>query len=656
MATAREFFSSAVLRDGRFYVIGGEDSSAGGDTPLGEIFDPLTNRWSPMNKPAAFDFIAGDASGCVLADGRVLLGAISSNQTAIWDPSQDSWVVAGTRFGTVPQTKATDCNEETWTLLPDGSVLAVETFWTAAAPNAAQKYLPEFDEWVSAGATPQSLALQVVKGANVFEIGPAILLPNGMLFAIGATGSTALYAPPLVDPTQEGTWFSGPEFPVDTSAGANWPVLTASDAPACLQPNGKVLCVGGNLEPDAGDYFSANATVLEYDPSNPAATLAPLANQPPGATNPWTWEVRFLLLPSGDILYSAGQSGDSSIYLYRPDGNPKPAWKPEITSAPEHLEPGHSYRLYGRQLNGLSQAVCYGDDAQMATNYPIVRLRNWGGPGVVYSRSFDHSSMAVATGSEIHHTHFTAPAGLPFGKYELTVIANGIPSDPLPVHVEREARRRRDREEHKRDHDHDEEIVEFEHDEQKYKDKDAKEAKEKEKDVKEHKEKDAKEKEKDCKEAEQKTCKEKEHKEFEQKGCKEKEHKEFEQKSCKEKDFKEHKEKEHLEHAHHDHRDDSRDYEELLHKIYRLGERLERMEEEGRRRHFIREGERPPVGERALRTDENDRRLGGEADRRREEDRRQHEAERRAHDQDRTGSEPPAPESPRKTPTRRPKR
>jgi hypothetical protein len=91
MSNSRQFFSSAVLRDGRVYVLGGEYSSAGGDTPLGEIFDPSSNSWSALTKPAEFNYIQGDASGTVLSDGRVLLGDLHGSsppfKTAIWNPS-----------------------------------------------------------------------------------------------------------------------------------------------------------------------------------------------------------------------------------------------------------------------------------------------------------------------------------------------------------------------------------------------------------------------------------------------------------------------------------------------------------------------------------------------------------------------------------------
>ena len=68
-------------------------------------------------------------------------------------------------------------------------------------------------------------------------------------------------------------------------------------------------------------------------------------------------------------------------------------------SSPEHprdLRPGHSYVIHGERFNGMTQAVAYGDDATMATNYPIVRLISEDGR-VHYCRTFDHSTMAVAT-------------------------------------------------------------------------------------------------------------------------------------------------------------------------------------------------------------------------------------------------------------------
>jgi hypothetical protein len=114
MQFARQWFASGVLADGRVFCIGGEDSNDQGDTPTGEIFDPQTNRWSRISKPDAFNYVAGDCNGSVLADDRVFLGAANSSayphikRTAIWDPTDDSWVKAGLEFGSVSSTTKTD--------------------------------------------------------------------------------------------------------------------------------------------------------------------------------------------------------------------------------------------------------------------------------------------------------------------------------------------------------------------------------------------------------------------------------------------------------------------------------------------------------------------------------------------------------------------
>ncbi len=92
-------------------------------------------------------------------------------------------------------------------------------------------------------------------------------------------------------------------------------------------------------------------------------------------------------------------------------------------------------RVSGRQFNGLSQAVSYGDDAQMATNYPLVRLRHRDTGVVTYCRTAGHSTMAVATGPAATWTHFSVPPGTPTGVHDLVVIANGISSDPVTFTV-----------------------------------------------------------------------------------------------------------------------------------------------------------------------------------------------------------------------------
>ena len=85
--------------------------------------------------------------------GYSSLATPSGSRTAIWDPVTDTWIEAGLGFtpGGV-QTKTGVNNEETWTLLPNGNVLAVQITGTTATRNAEQ-YVPTIidSRWVSAG-------------------------------------------------------------------------------------------------------------------------------------------------------------------------------------------------------------------------------------------------------------------------------------------------------------------------------------------------------------------------------------------------------------------------------------------------------------------------------------------------------------------------
>jgi hypothetical protein len=406
MPHAPLFFASAVLRDGRVFRAGGEyDNGDHKNLLAAEVYDPAADAWTSLPTPDGWTAI-GDASCCVFPDGRVLIGSIFDNRTAVYDPAANAWAAAGAKLNDTS-------DEETWTLLPDGTILTADCF----GHPKTEKYLIAQDQWVRAPDTVSDLVEDASK-----EIGPAILLPNGRVFAVGATNHTGLYTPPA-QPDQPGVWDDGPTFPPQ---GADQ-TLGAKDAPACLLPNGRVLCVAGPVDGQADSYLTPTY-FFEFDPA--AAAIVPVPRPPNSDNAPFNG--RMLLLPTGQVLYA---SGGPDVEVYTHDGGPDPAWRPTITACPEVLVPGQTYTLSGTQLNGLSQAVSYGDDSAMATNYPLVRVRNLASNRVVYCRTHDHSSLGVATGDAAQSTQFDLPGDADIGPSELTVTANGIASDPFPVTV-----------------------------------------------------------------------------------------------------------------------------------------------------------------------------------------------------------------------------
>lgn len=401
MHNSRLYYASAVLRDGRVFVAGGEYSDAGSDTDTAEIYDPATNAWTSIGNPGWGEI--GDAAACLLADGRILAGNLVDSRTAIYDPATNSWSSTGNM--------AARSNEETWTLLPDGSVVTV----SCANHPHAERYIPSTGAWISAGQTP----VELVQSSSI-EIGPALLLPDGLVFCVGATGHTALYTPPG-NSTGTGSWSAGPDFPADGQGR----LLKAKDAPGALLPNGRVLCVAGPAADGANDWPSPTM-FFEFDGAN----LTRIAD-PPNADQV-IYQGRMLLLPTGEVLYGAQTA---ALYAYQPDPGGDPSWAPTIASVPTSLGLDGTYTLTGTQLNGLSQAVSYGDDAQMATNYPLVRVVGTYSGKVRYLKTVNHSTMAVATGPALVSTQFTVPNDLDLGPYQLSVVANGIASAPVAITV-----------------------------------------------------------------------------------------------------------------------------------------------------------------------------------------------------------------------------
>jgi hypothetical protein len=411
-ANAPLYFASAVLKDGRVFVAGGEyNNNQNVDLLAVEMYDPMANSWTSLPNPPGWTNI-GDAPTCVFPDGRVLLGNINAVTTAIYDPVLNSWSSGGNKHD--------PSSEESWTLLPNNTVLVPEV----TNHPQCEKYVISSGEWINETSIPIAADLVInVPGVSI-EIGPAILMANGKVFGIGASGHTAIYTPGSTAMIP-GTWVPGPNFPSDNNGN----LMRAFDAPAVLLPSGNVLCVAGPVITSGGDQGWAGlpTNFFEFDGTN----LNPVIGAP-GAAGLLTFNCRFLLLPTGGVLFS---TCSNNLSIYQPDGTPSASWKPTVTGCPGNLTRGTTYTVNGTQLNGLSQAVAYGDDAQMATNYPLVRIRNLASSDITYCRTHDHSTMAVATGATPQSTRFDVPNAIEAGASQLVVVANGIASDPWNVTI-----------------------------------------------------------------------------------------------------------------------------------------------------------------------------------------------------------------------------
>lgn len=406
MSFWRRYYASGILKDGRVFLCGGEQTGDVGDSNKGEIYDPVTDTWTAIATPPWTQ--VGDAASCVLPDGRIIIGALLSGDCLIYDPASNSWSTTGGQPGRT--------NEETWILLPDNTILAPQCF----SPFGSQKYIISTGTWQDEGALPVTIVDPVMN-----EMGPGMLLYNGKVIFFGAAssgghGKTAIYTPPAF-PTSKGTWAAGPDIPL-----VGGKVMVCNDCPAALLPNGRLLFTAANF---LNNNWGSPVLFFEYDPAS--NTIAQTATPPNNATYPpypgdagiyWS---RMMLLPTGEVLFSASSS---NVQVYQPAGGPQDAWRPTVSSVTPHGVLFADYFLVqGTQLNGLSQGNVYGDDCYPATNYPLVQLTNTVTHEVVYRRTYEFSTMGVATGSLTQSCRF-APGNLATGVYDLRVIANGIAS------------------------------------------------------------------------------------------------------------------------------------------------------------------------------------------------------------------------------------
>jgi len=381
----RLFFSSDVLTNGNVYVAGGE--YGGGPA---ELYNYLANTWTVIQPPTE-NF--SDACSKMLPNGNVLQSD-SQSSYYIYNVAQNTETDVGS---------CEDMNETCWVRMPNDNILGVTGYSTTS-----EHYVPSLNAWYADNDVP----------VDVFgyggELGPAFVLPNGKVFQVGATANTAIYTPGTAL-TSAGSWVAGPQMVFGPNG------LGAVDAPGAAMITGNVLlCIGPTNGYNAPCYF------YEY---NYVLNNLTQQNAPGGGTtynNSSPFGTSMLCLPDGNVLFFGGQ-GTTSLFAYAPGGTPLAAGKPTINSITQNAD--GSYLLTGIGLNGITGGAAYGDDWQMDTSYPLVRMTNNLSGNVYYARTYNWSSTTIQNPNPVT-TDFSLPSGLPPGTYSLVVTVMGNVSSP----------------------------------------------------------------------------------------------------------------------------------------------------------------------------------------------------------------------------------
>ncbi len=423
-----EFFASAVLPDGRVIVEGGEyDYGVKDWTTKGAIYDPTAGplgNWTQVFPPSGWTQI-GDVQSVVLPDGTFMMAnkcplpctsGIPAASAALFDATTLAWTPLTSTGGYTG--KFDENTEEGWTLLPDGNLLTVDTYVPlgSSAGTNYEIYDPLTGAWTLGSPSGTVEQLWDSKfdcgGAATHEVGPAVLRPNGTVFATGANSCPGAAGHTAIYDTATGIWTAGPSFPGKRNM---------LDAPASILINGDVLVdtsPGKNKPPST--FYTFDGTKFHKIVS---PTDLPSVSTEGG---------RMLVLPSGDVLFT--QFGSPQIWFFTPAGTYQPAWQPTITTYPADVYENCTYTVSGTQFNGLSQGAAYGDDAQSATNFPLVLFTNSFSGDQFFARTHNFSTMAVATGAANVSTEFDVlTAGFEAGDGTMVVIANGIPSKPVGI-------------------------------------------------------------------------------------------------------------------------------------------------------------------------------------------------------------------------------
>lgn len=430
MNVSRLWFGSTVLPSGKVFVVGGEYASDGAITQNGvkemsssaEMYDPSTGTWtSKASDPVGSlpNQYVGDSPAVLLPNGNVLVGDNQTSGTEIYNPNTNTWTTGATKV------RSNDPSfEETWVKLPNNDILCYDVSASITAQTGkAEIYDPTIynpttgtlGTWsdASPGVSGVTGVLPVLSASTAaYEIGAAVVLPNGNALLTGANGQTAEYN------SSTKVWSAGPTMPV-----LNGVQLTMGDAAAAVLPNGNVLMtMSPEIVPNGTGYTYPPTTYFyEFNPTSNAFLNVTPSNFPAQHSVLTT----MLVLPTGQVMVDYL---NNSTLLYTPDGAPAASWRPQITNVASNG--GSSYTITGTQLNGLNEGSSFGDDNQNATNYPIVRVTDTTNGHVYYAATSNWSSTGIATGTTSETVNVQMPSALGSHAFSLVVIADGIASSP----------------------------------------------------------------------------------------------------------------------------------------------------------------------------------------------------------------------------------
>ena len=400
MAKDRLYFSSQVLPDGRLYVCGGEYGSGGSS---GEVYDPKTNTWTTTGGAGyVFPQVVSDANSEILYNGKVLQASVDEsgvNLNYLWDPVTNTYTAG-------PNCLRID-NEAMWVKLPDSSILFLDNYG-----ETSERYMPKTNTWINDGVAPVDLY-----DPYGSEAGAGFLLPDGRVFFIGSLPNTLYYTPS--GSTAPGTWVAGPNIP--SARGV-------ADGASAMMPNGIIL-MAVSPTPTASNSFPSPTYYYEFDYTTNTFTEV---NAPGGGltTGNACYISNMLDLPDGTVLFC--NQGSKQYYQYTPGTGPLPAGQPTISTV--NRINCDTFQVTGTLFNGICEGAGYGDDWQMETNYPIVRLT--AGGNTYYATTYNWNRIgAVMTGALPDTAIFVIPAALVPGTYSVTVVANGNPSTPFTINT-----------------------------------------------------------------------------------------------------------------------------------------------------------------------------------------------------------------------------